>query len=417
MLLIHPKPLQGPKPLRLPRRKLVTLFAGFRCAYQQQPSEPVFVVCADSQETIEEPDGSSYRVSLQKIKPKKCGNFDIAIGGSSPSGELLDACVNRIEENVMSFTGTTIPELKKFISNELLDFGRKDAKLFSRKERTANLLILARSVPASTVECWHTRASQLLPVERKVLIGWDEKLYKHILDRLYPETGPFLPPQQAVLLGLHLLKIAEDTSNYVKAPITVIVGHQSTIQELPADRVQKSRERIELFRAQTDRILLSLADHTIRRPEYEAKLDEVKATALQLRDEFVQDSAPKSVEDMMTVNDLLPNLPVGGLVIKFGLAGPLKLTEDPADVGRWRKKIEHTKILGGASPVVVTVGCKCGKNFDIEFPNHKTAYGSSVKCGSCGESKILREMGMGATDDIRLKDPTQLGAQTSGQGQ
>ena len=377
----------------------MTLFAGFRCADQRNANEHIFVICADSQETIEEPDGSSYRVSLQKIEPKTCGNFDLAIGGSSANGELLDACVYHIQESVSGFSKKTIPDLKEFISDQLLHFGKNDAKLYSPKERTVSLLIMARAHHGPFVELWQNKAAKLLPIKRRILIGWREYLYQHALERLYPENGPLLPPQQAVLLGLDLLKLAEDTCNYVKAPITVIVGHRGTIRQLSADKVRKSKERIEIFRSQVDRILLSLSDHTIHRRQYEAQLEEFKKTALQLRDEYVQDAAPKTMEELMVMDDPIPNLPSGS-IISLMASGPLILSEDVKKQEEWAKKIEVSKILSGEGPVLLTVHCKCGHDFEVEIPtwNHLIT-GPKFNC-KCGEENAASGMNV---NDARLK--------------
>jgi hypothetical protein len=376
----------------------VTLFAGFRCAYAHDLNEKIFVVCADSQETVDMPDGSSYRVARQKIKPRKCGNFEIAMGGSAQTGELLDACVDRIEERVAGFAGNSIPELKRFVSKELLDFGRKDAKLYSKKSRAVDCIVLARSL-AGDVECWRTRAAQLVPVERKVLIGWNENLYEHVLDRLYSDVGPLLPPQQAVLLGMHILKLAEDTSNYVRGPVTVVVAHRGTIRELPSEKVKTFQERIDLFRAQVDSVLLSLADHTLRRGAYESKLDEFKATALQLRDDYVQDSAPKSVEEIMSRDDVIPDFPVGGVIYQLKVDGAPVVNENPADVAAWQKKIEFQKILGGAGPIRLTLHCKCAKSFEVESPNIQMVARREFEC-ECGARNTATGIRM---EDVRLK--------------
>jgi hypothetical protein len=308
-----PKPLPFPQnwSLRLPKkREPVTLITGFRCASEVSPAESVFVVCADSQETVEI-DGESYRVTRQKIKPETCGNFEIAIGGSSVQAKLVDATVRYIHKKVAKFSGTSVAELEELISESLLEFGRKDARLYSKKERVAEFMILARSLVDSSIECWQTSAAQLVPLEKKGLIGFREYLYEHVLDRFYPESAPLLPSQQAVLLGIYLLRLAEDTSNCVRAPFTVVIGRRETVTELPLHRVQNFQERINLFCSQADHILLSLADHTIWRPQYEAKLDEFKATVLRLRDDYVQDAAPKTVEELINTNDPIPNLPPG----------------------------------------------------------------------------------------------------------
>lgn len=399
MILALSKP-HSRKYTRLPKRnrKVVTLFAGFRCADKNSVSENVFVICADSQETVEMPDGSSYRVARQKIKPKRCGNFEIAMGGSTQSGELLDACVHRIEESVTGWVGQTIPELKKFISGELLDFGRKDAKLYSKKDRVVDCLIMARSLTGG-VECWRTRAAQLVPIERKVLVGWNENLYEHLLDRLYPEIGPLLPPQQAVLLGMHILKLAEDTSNYVRGPITVVVGQRGIIQELSPERVKRYQECMNLFRSQVEHILLSLADHTVRKSDYETKLDDFRATALQLRDDYIQQALPRSIQELINTNDVLPNLPVGG-ALKFGLDENTVFDESPETIARWQRRVEVTKIQGGAGPVILTIHCQCSRTFEVERPNFQTILGHEFSC-ECGKLNVITQI---RDEDIRLKD-------------
>jgi hypothetical protein len=121
--------------------------------------------------------------------------------------------------------------------------------------------------------------------------------------------------------------------------------------------VDKFRERIEIFRSQADHILLSLADHTIGRQHYEAKLDEFKATVLQLRDDYVQDAAPKTIEEIINTNDPIPNLPLG-IAIPFGPGGMVsgdvkEMTEEErrdlresiewAETGRKRLEIGQKK--------------------------------------------------------------------------
>jgi hypothetical protein len=182
--------------LRLPKKRgPVTLINAFRCAYQKDLTENIFIVCADSQETVEI-DGDSYRVTRQKIKPKRCGNFEIAMGGSSIQGKLVDATVRYIHKKAAKFPGTSISELEELLSDSLLEFGRKDARLYSKRERIAEFMILARSCVDSGVECWHTCAAQLVPIEKKGLVGFREYLYEHVLDRFYPDNGPLLPPRR-----------------------------------------------------------------------------------------------------------------------------------------------------------------------------------------------------------------------------
>ena len=84
----------------------MTLIACFKC------SDGV-VLCADSQETVGE-----YRFSRQKLVPFLAGNFELAIAGSGNDGDLIDSFVQRLQNNLTDFQGTTLGDLRKFIASE-----------------------------------------------------------------------------------------------------------------------------------------------------------------------------------------------------------------------------------------------------------------------------------------------------------
>ncbi len=79
-------------------------------------------------------------------------------------------------------------------------------------------------------------------------------LYEHVLKRLYPDSGALCHQQQAILLGMYLLRLAEDIQ-LREGPVTVVVAHSGQIQELPTKNVQHFQERIDIFRSQADALL------------------------------------------------------------------------------------------------------------------------------------------------------------------
>src|SRR5713101_2676389 len=91
---------------RFRRRRRMTLIAGLRC-------EDGAVICADTQETVEI-DGCSYRASVQKIKPREVGNFDLSIGGSGV-GDLIDAFIARAERTIRQSQATSIADLEALL--------------------------------------------------------------------------------------------------------------------------------------------------------------------------------------------------------------------------------------------------------------------------------------------------------------
>lgn len=375
----------------------MTLIAGFRSASPEIPEEEYLVACADSQETVRDEEGHEYRVTRQKIKPVVCGNFELAIGGSGANGDLIDACVHRLHKAVKKLKATILDDLEDFIGNELMSFYKSEAKLYVKQGRTVNLLILARSLNPAAVQMWQTKSAQVIPVEKQALVGWNHDIYEHFADRFYQEDIPRIPPQQAILLGMYLMALAENTSNYVRGPITVVVAKKRGITVLDKNRVKGFSERIALFTAQLDSLILACADHTLRRKDYIEKLDEFKATALHLRDEYVQE-AVATIEQLATANDPVPNLPIGGFVARIKADHTLDISEAPETVGQTRKRLQWLQMQAGAGPVRIKINCiKCAEVFEIEAPNYRAGYGREFKCEKCGETNRVAAVHMDNT--------------------
>src|SRR5271155_361272 len=98
-----------------PERETVTLINAFRCV--SGDGTPCGIICVDSQETVKL-GRVEYRVSRLKIKPKRCGNFDLAIAGAG-DGDVIDACVCRLHRAVAKRKTTAWPELQESLEAEL----------------------------------------------------------------------------------------------------------------------------------------------------------------------------------------------------------------------------------------------------------------------------------------------------------
>lgn len=314
----------------------MTLIEGFRCIEPREPDEDVFVLCADSQETVTF-DGREFRVSRIKVRPVICGNFEIAMGGSGSNGPLIDACVHRVEKRVRKFRGKTLAELEDFISSVLVEFGKHDARNYPKKERSARYLIAARSVDPPAVQVWHAEATELIPIERRKLIGWTEMLYEDVASRLYPDEGPLISTQQAILLAVYLVILAERTSNCVRRPSRVLVARRNKIHVLAEDKIASFEERISAFVAQMERVVLASADYTISRPIYEERLDEFKATLLQLRTDYLTEASPKTLQEMVDYDPPFQDLP-RPFSVRLNAQGNFgSFTEDPEALERMRR--------------------------------------------------------------------------------
>ena len=108
----------------------MTLIVVLKC---EDDGIPGVVICVDSQETIVF-QGREYKVSRLKIRPKRCGNFDLAIAGSGNNGDVIDGAVGQLHDTVTEAKITKLPELKRLMQGVLLEFRKEEAGSYSRSD-------------------------------------------------------------------------------------------------------------------------------------------------------------------------------------------------------------------------------------------------------------------------------------------
>jgi hypothetical protein len=123
-MMVLPKP-----PLRLPRRKRMTLIAAWRC-------QDGIVVHADTQESVPVWQGVDaagndiyvgYRKTVLKIEPRQTGhyNFILAGGGNASLIESFIVCLERrlaVEsgDTLLEFVTLFEDEMQRFVDNEMV---------------------------------------------------------------------------------------------------------------------------------------------------------------------------------------------------------------------------------------------------------------------------------------------------------
>lgn len=260
-------------PKRLGQRRRMTLIAAFKCSDGA-------VICADSQETI-----GSYRRSVQKIEPMDCGNFQIAIGGSGENGDLIDGFVQRIKTNIQQAAIDTLSELEIKIHSELLDYRNNEISSYRPKERRMELIICCRSLKSIGYSLWRTKGARLVAIQQYELVGWDEYRYYDIVSRLYSQT---MPMTQGVLLGLHLFTVAEETSIYIKKPITIVLADGAGIWSEKSEFIKEMEKSVAEFSRTLDSLTLACPDVSISLEQFKEKLAQFEEKALKLRADYLQ---------------------------------------------------------------------------------------------------------------------------------
>jgi hypothetical protein len=252
----------------------VTLIAGFQCTDGA-------IVVADSQETV-----GNYRVSCQKISPVEAANFEVVIAGSG-NGDLVDAFVQRIQDELENADVNTPREFKKFAQEQLLDFLRNEASLHPKKDRDMRLMVAghSRTLPA-LFGMWESRSSRLIPVQKYSLVGFEAPIYRHAVDRLFIEP---IPISRAIPLAMYLFSLAEDTSNYVKSPVSIVIitGNSPMFSETK-ETIEDFEAMAQVYMAALERMFLVCADTRTSSATFSKQFGTFTETILRLRWDYLQ---------------------------------------------------------------------------------------------------------------------------------
>ncbi len=278
----------------------MTLIAAFKCS-------DGFVLCADSQETA-----GPYRVARQKIDAETWGNFQVSIAGTG-HGDVIDACVDKLSVAVRASNASTLSELQRLLHLELLEFSRKEATVYPRKDRAPRFIVAARPIQSRAVEVWRTAASRLIPITTYALIGWEEPIYEHAVQRLYRSS---LTVGQARIVGMYVFVLAGNTSNYVGGPTSVVLALPHAIVLDRNEAVRELQERVKRFSQTIDALLLSCADIGLPASQFDEQLNAFLSTARQLRvSDFEHGVRDVLTRGLNAINDPYPGVPPGSSIM------------------------------------------------------------------------------------------------------
>lgn len=188
----------------------MTLLAAFQCWDGA-------VICADSQETY-----GDYRVTVDKIRPRNAGNYELVIGGAGNTASLIDGLANAIEQNVSRWPMLVGGEDARFrLERVLIAYHVRQVKYYpaEENEKLLRFIIAIRDKSNFKVSLWKTDGTTVERIKDYALLGWEEALYEEQVKRLYYYN---MWAEQAAILGIHLFTVAQN-SLYIGGPTQVIV--------------------------------------------------------------------------------------------------------------------------------------------------------------------------------------------------
>jgi hypothetical protein len=297
------------------KEKIVTLLAAIPCLNAAKRN--AFVMTADSQETTTEYDdhGQPYEVrrTVQKIAPINIGRVQVVIAGSGDAPLVL-AFIEKVTRKLRGSQIGTVNEFVNLAELELMEFYQADVAA----SNGGNLSMFIAAAFPSTGEfgAWQQYNVTLVPITEPTLEGWRHNLYVKILERACHAD---LTTEQATLAGIHVLSVAEATSNYVRGPMSVVVIDERGILPEESEYIKDMAERLTSYEERLSRIFLTCANTTVEAINLEDLIEEFKRDAVALHIRHMNEQGQKtSLEDLLHSDKPLRRIPLN---IDVGTSG------------------------------------------------------------------------------------------------
>jgi hypothetical protein len=269
------------KPRRAGKRKNLTLVAAFRC-YEG------VIICADSQETLSIPVSdiyAEYRCQVDKIDIQHLNNYDLAAGGAG-HGPLIDGFHDQLSDAVRTWdAGLDATTLKEKIRQLLFTYHRNEVALCASADKDICFIVcLKHRAAGRDPMLWYTSGPTIRAVESHVLIGWEEPIYRHFVDRLY--RGSNDGANRALIVGLYVMLLGKSTSNVIGGRTKVIKVTPNVIREESADSIAEVERRMETFARILEDVTLWCPDASVSNHEFPAYLDNIEKQLMSLREQY-----------------------------------------------------------------------------------------------------------------------------------
>jgi hypothetical protein len=177
------------------------------------------------------------------------------------------------------------------------------------EDKWFKLFIGAVSKTTKESNVWATENVRLRTIGDSELIGWDEPLYAGTMRRL---CRPKMTAAQAVLAGIYVLTIAEESSNYVGGDTSVAVIRENGIWMESQDYVRSMEKRLHDYERQINDVFLACANTEVSPEQLGEKLSQFAREALSLHkahlDRVVRDMVASGLN---TQNSPYPKIPPG----------------------------------------------------------------------------------------------------------
>ena len=300
------------------------------------PAKNGYVLGADSQETCpyydENGNYRELRRTVQKIEPKAIGQYQIAIAGGG-NASLIDSFIVRAHRALAQDAEPAGADtLRALLEDELADFYLKDVACCPDDDKRFQFFVGYCCPVTKQYGVWISENIVLRDVQAPELLGEAHQLYAETVDRLIA-TGITIP--QAILATLHVLTVAEATSNSVKSPLSLAIIRENGIWMDDPPFIVDMVSRLRDIETWTNHILLACSDTSISPAKLGELLSEFGARAVALHQAQIHRVAQLQVDKgLFIINDSYSRLPPG-TVLTIPESGPISVECDVSRPPWW----------------------------------------------------------------------------------
>lgn len=240
------------------------------------------VILADSQETVTDRSGNEFKYAVLKNAPEKIKGFHFVIAGGG-DGDGIDELSENFRRTLRRSDCRTLECFRALLEKHL----KLELKSLRKQYEHSRIELIVSATKNGKWQVWRTAHRTLVPtiVRTPTLIGFETELYKHVGGALLPRARTQV---QIILVGLSILELARKSSTCIDAPHHGVMVVPNGMFIIPDKILAELTNSISTFQAYLNDLLLASADPTVGTSEFTLKLEEFKATALQLRSEYLQ---------------------------------------------------------------------------------------------------------------------------------
>lgn len=274
----HDPRFTSPNPKRLPRRKLVTIAAGFVC-------DEGIVICSDTQETIP----GYVKTDSEKMRTIVGGHLSMVFTGSGDA-DLIEMTIDEIQNRVILEQPHAVWAIEKIVKDALSEIFKKRIgpySVFPAEDRPLIPdLLIGVQVESGTL-LYKASGTKLRRLNEPECIGTGLVLGKSLIGRFFKRNLSLAQTGLLAIYILHQVKRWVDGCGG-KSDILLLSNRERKIGRMPTDEVTTLEKDFDAFDEAVNPVLFAASNAAMKHDEYKEVMSQFELKIFGLRGKFME---------------------------------------------------------------------------------------------------------------------------------